>query len=409
MFHHRISTPTATPSASSSPTKQAAAPEQPPSPANCTHRTPETRTPRTSNLGAHGLTKQPCHKELNLPAPPLQASLTQAAQVCRETYTHVVSFFEAVAHGDPLPVDTAEQAVDTVLQCMVENTDALISLVRLKSHNDYACMHSVAVCALMACLAQHMALGPAAVRQAALAGLLHDIGKAFIAQRLLKKPGRLTSDEYATVSTHPELGYAALRKTTELSHAVQDVALHHHERPDGKGYPHGLAGDQLSLLARMAAVCDVYDAVTSNRPYKDAWDPAETMTHMDEWTKLGQFDAAVMQAFQVSLGQFPIGSLVRLNSNRLGVVSSAANAQALSGASPSPSPSVTAFYCLCTHQLVTPEVVHIGVRGTHDSIQCAESNSMWRFSDLDKLWASQFAQGSLHVQAAHAGFEVFRF
>jgi HD-GYP domain-containing protein (c-di-GMP phosphodiesterase class II) len=95
---------------------------------------------------------------------------------------------------------------------------------------------------------------------------------------------------------------------------ARDVRLHHHERPDGRGYPHGLQGDALTLHARMGAVCDVYDAITSNRPYKSGWDPGESIARMATWK--GQFDGPVFAAFVRSVGIYPIGSLVRLASGR---------------------------------------------------------------------------------------------
>src|SRR6185312_2818143 len=98
-----------------------------------------------------------------------------------------------------------------------------------------------------------------------------------------------------------------------------EVCLHHHEKVDGTGYPDRLGGDQISLCAKMGAVCDVYDAITSNRPYKVGWDPAESIRKMTEWSA-GHFDQTVFQAFVRSIGIYPVGSLVRLESGRLGII-----------------------------------------------------------------------------------------
>ena len=112
--------------------------------------------------------------------------------------------------------------------------------------------------------------------------------------------------------------YELLEEGRGVGADVLDVCLHHHERPDGKGYPEGLSGDALTRIARMGAVCDVYDAITSNRPYKEGWDPADSFAKMASWKE--QFDAEVFQAFVKSLGIYPIGSLVRMRSGRLAVV-----------------------------------------------------------------------------------------
>jgi HD-GYP domain-containing protein (c-di-GMP phosphodiesterase class II) len=151
-----------------------------------------------------------------------------------------------------------------------------------------------------------------------MAGLLHDLGKALMPPEVLNKPGKLTDEEFAIIKTHPEEGYKLLLDGKGVSDITKDVCLHHHEKVDGSGYPKGLNTDTMSLFAKMGAVCDVYDAITSNRPYKAGWDPAESIKRMAEWK--GHFDPVVFQAFVKSLGIYPIGSLVRLESGKLGVV-----------------------------------------------------------------------------------------
>ena len=160
---------------------------------------------------------------------------------------------------------------------MQRNAGALLGLVRLKSHDDYTFMHSVAVCTLMVVLSRRMGLTEAQVCEAGLAGLLHDVGKARIPLAVLNKPGALSADEYRLVQGHPRLGHDMLAEAGVPTAAVLDVCLHHHERPDGQGYPEGLCGADFSLQARMGAVCDVYDAITSNRPYKSGWGPADSI------------------------------------------------------------------------------------------------------------------------------------
>ena len=180
-------------------------------------------------------------------------------------------------------------------------------------------MHSVAVCALMVALARQLDLPEDQVHEAGMAGLLHDIGKMAMPLDVLNKPGKLSDDEYAIMRSHPERGHAMLLAAqTAVSDAVLDVCLHHHEKVDGTGYPHRLAGEEISLLARMGAICDVYDAITSNRPYKTAWDASGSLARMAQWQ--GHFDTQLLRAFVRTVGIYPLGSLVRLQSGRLGVV-----------------------------------------------------------------------------------------
>ena len=208
--------------------------------------------------------------------------------------------------------------VEEISDSVLRHPNALISLARLKTSDEYTYMHSVAVCALMIALARQLGLPERQVREAGEAGLLHDIGKMAIPDAILNKPGKLTDGEFDTMRSHPEKGAQMLLDCGQISALVLDVCLHHHEKYDGSGYPHRLSGEQISLFARMGAVCDVYDAITSDRPYKKGWDPAESIRKMAEWK--GHFDPQVFQAFVKSVGIYPVGALVRLESGRLGVV-----------------------------------------------------------------------------------------
>jgi HD-GYP domain-containing protein (c-di-GMP phosphodiesterase class II) len=242
----------------------------------------------------------------------------RAAKICAKGKEAVVSMFQEARMGKAIEAEAAAPLVEEISNSVMRNPGALISLARLKIADDYTYMHSVAVCALMIALSRQLGLDEQQTRDAGMAGLLHDLGKAMIPMEILNKPGKLTDEEFALVKTHPEEGYRLLLEGKGISEIAKDVCLHHHEKIDGSGYPKGLNGESMSLYAKMGAVCDVYDAVTSNRPYKAGWDPAESIKRMAEWK--GHFDPTVFQAFVKSLGIYPIGSFVRLESGKLGVV-----------------------------------------------------------------------------------------
>lgn len=240
----------------------------------------------------------------------------EAVELVARSRAAVSRLFEAASQAaaqlpDSLPsalpdaVSSALPVVEDIIGSITHHPGAMLSLVRLRSSDDYTYMHSVAVCALMVALAKHMGMEAGAVRECGLGGLLHDIGKAVVPSDILNKPDRLSKAEFEAVKLHPVAGHALLCAAGGLPAVVTDICLHHHERYDGQGYPSGQAGAAISLEARMGAVCDVYDAITSHRPYKAPWSPPDALRRMADWTRDGHFDPAVFAAFVRCLGITP--------------------------------------------------------------------------------------------------------
>ena len=305
------------------------------------------------------------------------AEFTRAARICKQAKQAMVAMFEEARMGNTVNVGGARDLVEEISASVSRNPGALISLVRLKTVDDYTYMHSVAVCAMMVALAKQLGLDEAQTRSAGLAGLLHDLGKAFIPVEVLNKPGKLTEAEFAIIKNHPEKGHKILLEGGNVDPIVFDVCLHHHEKTDGSGYPKGLKGDEISLFAKMGSVCDVYDAITSNRPYKSGWDPSESLRKMAAWSN-GHFDPKVFQTFVKSLGIYPVGSLVRLTSGRLGVVQEQA-AKSLT------TPCIKVFFSTKSNMRILPLVVDLSRPGTSEKIVGREDPSKWAFPDLHKL------------------------
>lgn len=314
----------------------------------------------------------------------LDAEVVRAARICAKGREAVVSMFQEARMGKAIDADDCAPLVQEISNSVARNPGALISLARLKTADDYTYMHSVAVCALMIALARQLGLDDEETRLAGLAGLLHDMGKAMVPNGVLNKPGKLTDAEFAVIKKHPEYGFEALAKSGNVPEAVLDVCLHHHEKTDGSGYPKGLKAEQISLFAKMGAVCDVYDAITSNRPYKAGWDPAESLRKMAEWAR-GHFDEAVFHAFVKSLGIYPTGSLVRLESGRLGVVVEQSEKSLLT-------PKIKVFFSTKSNARIPPEEVDLSRPGVRDKIVGRENPAGHNFPDLNELWAGSAAR-----------------
>jgi len=323
------------------------------------------------------------------PLPPLQPASTttprvsmdeevqRAIKLCAHSRKAVMAMFQEVRMGQALEMQQAEELVVQMGESLLRHPDALISLARLKSADDYTYMHSVAVCALMLATARQLGLSEDYIRLAGIAGLLHDVGKLTIPDSILNKPQKLSDSEFEQVKLHPEAGGVILRQSPDVDALVLDVCLHHHEKADGSGYPHRLAGNQISLFAQMGAVCDVYDAVTSNRPYNRGWDPAEAIQRMSTWK--GHFDQRVFQAFVKSVGIYPVGALVRLESGRLAVVIEQHAKSLLT-------PKVRVFFSTRSNLPLEQNVVDLAKVQGQDRIIAREAPEDWEFKNLERLW-----------------------
>jgi putative nucleotidyltransferase with HDIG domain len=308
---------------------------------------------------------------------PLAEELQEAARLRARSGEAMRRLFADVRLGNAIEPSVCAPLVDDVIESINRHPDALLSLVRLKTADEYTYMHSVAVCALMVSLGRQLGLNDEQCREAGMAGMLHDLGKAAMPQDILNKPGKLTPEEFDIIKQHAMRGYEMLVAGANVSEGVLDVCRHHHERWDGTGYPDGLAGEQISMLARMGAVCDVYDAVTSDRPYKAGWDPAHSLSQMATWK--GHFDTTVFQSFVKSVGIYPTGSLVRMRSGRLAVVLEQ-NTAALT------KPRVKIFFSTKAGLPLEHQVLDLSAAHTTDQIEAREPPENWNFPYLTELW-----------------------
>jgi hypothetical protein len=226
-----------------------------------------------------------------VPLPPPDRSQTLMQTITRQRRRQVQrmvgearqtmrGLFDDARMGRAVRVADTHKLVEDIADAVANSPRTVIDVVRLKSKDEYTFAHSVAVCTLMINVATFLGLDPQETRDYGQAGLLHDLGKVGIPQEVLNKPAALTQEEFACVRDHPEHGYRLLEASGDVCATALDVCRHHHERQDGRGYPQGLAASQISRAAAFGAICDCYDALTSDRIYKQAWSPPEALAAM---------------------------------------------------------------------------------------------------------------------------------
>lgn len=303
----------------------------------------------------------------------------RAVKICAQSKQAVASMFHEARMGKALNASDALPVVDEITTSVVRNPGALISLARLKNKDNYTYMHSVAVCALMVSLSRQLGLGEEETRQAGMAGLMHDIGKTMTPLEVINKPGKLTEAEFQVMRNHPIEGHVILLESNGISDIVLHVCLRHHEKEDGSGYPGKLANGQIDLYSKMGMVCDIYDAITSLRAYKNGWEPAEAIRKMAEWSHR-HFDPLIFHAFVKSIGIYPIGTLVKLESDRLGVVVEQTDNSLLT-------PIVMVFFSVKTNCRITMEILDLSKPACRDKIVSHEDPEKWDINDIQELWS----------------------
>lgn len=276
--------------------------------------------------------------------------------------------------GQAVEVGRLEPVVARMIESVMRNPDALPPMARLKLKGGYAVGHAVSTAALVVAFGRQQGLPEAEIEKLAIGTLVKDVGYAALDSALLAKPGRFSRDERSQVERHVEEGLSVLMATSRLPETAVAVVLEHHERFDGSGYPYGVAGSDISLAGRMAAVVDRFDAMISQRAYRSALSP---------WAALGQvfqaggrdFDPELVAGFIHTVGIYPVGSLVRLESGHLAVV------EELHADAPV-SPVVRVIYHAGRRQYVAPVVVDLAnVYGNHyGQIVRAENFSDWDLS-----------------------------
>ncbi|MFP5076812.1 HD-GYP domain-containing protein [Rhizobium sp. YIM 134829] len=223
----------------------------------------------------------------------------ETARILTQATRELEAVLGTVLSGDPLTMEGVSPLVGEVTKSVESGPAIMLDLTRLKSRDKSTFLHSVAVSALMVHFSRSLAFDAATIELMGVAGLVHDVGKLAIPITVLQKPTALTEEERRIIMSHPVLGYDILKQQNSLPDLVFDITRHHHERMDGKGYPDRIAAAELGIHVRMAAICDVYEALTSVRPYKTPWTSSMALNWM--LARPEHFDIPLLWKFILSL------------------------------------------------------------------------------------------------------------
>lgn len=267
-----------------------------------------------------------------------------------------------IANGNSFDVDEAKSYTDAMVDSIFRNQDALSCMSRLRIKDEYLVEHSLNVSILMTIFAKHLGEDKNLIEQLALGAFLHDIGKIQIPSDILTKPGKLTAQEYDIMKSHVERGVEVVSESHHLSHVVMSMIKEHHERLDGNGYPNQLPGNAISKYGRMIAIVDSYDAMTADRVYREGMHPINAFKNLVNEAP-DSYDETLVEKFIQCLGIYPVGTLVKLNSGKLGLISRLNKNKPLQ-------PYVRVFYNTRLNQAIPMEEINLSHCKYRDQIDC---------------------------------------
>lgn len=304
-----------------------------------------------------------------------RAVAVEIQQEATHTISHIMN---QVRLGKPVEPEQAGEVVDKMVASVFRNQDALLSLGLIRNKDYYTFEHSVSVTVLALAMARGLELDAQAVREIGIGALLHDIGKARTPPEILNKPGKLTDAEFRIMKQHVVHSRNILETTPGIPEVALRAAAEHHERYDGNGYPDGLAGEQISLYGRIMALCDVYDAITADRCYREGQEPGGVMKRLLGWAG-SHFETGLAHQFIRCVGIYPVGTLVRMQSGRLAVVSEAGSKGLLY-------PVVRTFFDTGSGRYIQPKDLNLSgepMDYEDDQIAAYESPSDWDVQPQD--------------------------
>jgi len=249
----------------------------------------------------------------------LRKQILEAKVAHERTISAVNDVFASLRDGAGLELQAAEEAIEPMVESVVENEDALSWLARMKKKDNYIHDHSIASCVWSMIFGKHLGLEKDVLQVLGLGALLMDVGKTRIPTDVLVKTGELSMKERLLLQKHVEFGREIARRVDGVDSRVIEIIASHHERYNGTGYPRGLQGNDIPVFARIAGIVDAYDAMTTFRPYARPVSTYDAMQNLNDLAGV-EYQAEMVEQFIQSVGVFPVGTLVELSTGEVGVV-----------------------------------------------------------------------------------------
>lgn len=282
-----------------------------------------------------------------------------------------------VKFGKPLETEVFDDLADGMIDSVIRNHNALACLGRIRQKDNYLMEHSINLSVLMGIFAKAMKIDRETMHQAMVGALLHDIGKIMVPDNILHKAGKLDEDEFAKMKQHVVFSRELLKKTPGIHPLTVNVAAQHHERIDGSGYPEGLTGCQICREGKMVAITDVYDAITADRCYHKGLAPTAALKKLLEWSG-SHLEESLVHKFIRSMGIYPVGSLVMLESGRLAIVIEASEKDQTR-------PIIKVIYHSRLKQYIPSEIIDLSKPTSQDSIKNSVDPDKWKIKIADFL------------------------
>jgi HD-GYP domain-containing protein (c-di-GMP phosphodiesterase class II) len=280
----------------------------------------------------------------------ISAEVKEAQEIFNVSKEIQKEVFASALSGSTLDLAPVVEITNKSVDAIFNSPDSLACMINIREKDEYLLEHSVAVSVYLSLFARHLKISKKVVQHLSIGAFLHDVGKIMIPDAILNKPGKLTDEEFTIMKTHANHSIDIIKKTPGISKLSLEVAALHHEKLDGRGYPNQVQGDDISKYGRMIAICDIFDALTATRVYKEGFTHAKAFSILRELGAQNHLDVSMVDQFIQCVGIFPVGSLVQLNSKKLAIVEQRNDGEPTS-------PKVRSFYSVkLNHFLNTQDI-----------------------------------------------------